>query len=133
MSATAPAGATPVTGDPWLEIEEAALNAFSGSISLSAPGLVAAIRRATRYVHIDTTAKQIVLDRRAVLLGILAVGLQDTPSRQHGNSATWFADGVAARVNPPLASVVLGSALTGTDLIVEAFASGSRVIASESM
>ncbi len=68
------------TADPWQGVEAAALAAFSGSINAGAPGLVAVIQRATRYAVVDTSAREIVLDRRAILFGLLSVGLQNTPS-----------------------------------------------------
>ena len=118
--------------DPWQGVEAAALAAFSGSINAGAPGLVAAIQRATRYAVVDTSAREIVLDRRAILFGLLSVGLQDTPSRALGNTATWFAGWLGARV-PGLVSKSLGPALTGTDTVLNAFGSGFAVVASVSM
>lgn len=116
----------------WQGVEAAALAAFSGSINAGAPALVAAIQRATRYAVVDTNAREIVLDRRAVLFGLLSVGLQDTPSLALGNTATWFAGWLSARV-PDLVSKILGPALTGTDAVLKAFGAEFAVVASVSM
>jgi hypothetical protein len=81
------------TTDSWLVIEDAARQAFLPSVSDS-PGMVAVLRRAIRFAHTDATANEIVLDRRAVILGLVAVGLGVTGTVPN-NTATWFASWLA--------------------------------------
>lgn len=120
------------TADPWQGVEAAALAAFSGSINAGAPGLVAVIQRATRYAVVDTSAREIVLDRRAILFGLLSVGLQNTPSGALDNTATWFARWLSAQVDD-LEGQILKPALISADGILKAFGLRFAVVASVSM
>src|SRR5258708_5616815 len=98
--------------DSWAEIEQAALAAFSTYINTSAPGLVAVIRRSVRYAKVDSPAREIIIDRRAVVLGVIVVGLE-TPERSRGSTANWLTSWLRRKVKLDAARVAsLGS---GTD------------------
>jgi hypothetical protein len=116
--------------DSWAEIEQAALAAFSTYINTSAPGLVAVIRRSVRYAKVESPAREIIIDRRAVVLGVIVVGLE-TPERSRGSTANWLTSWLRRKVKLDAARVAsLGS---GTDSLLDAFHSGCRVVASQSM
>jgi hypothetical protein len=118
--------------DPWTEIEEKALRAFSSYANRSAPGLVATLRRAVHYGKIDQNAREIVIDRRAFLFGLLSHGLQDNPSASFGNTATWVANSIVGRAGSAILSTVRDG-ITGTDQVLKAHDLGMRVVASRSM
>ncbi|TBE99675.1 P-loop NTPase fold protein [Rhizobium ruizarguesonis] len=120
------------SADPWREIESAALKAFQGTANLKAPGLVAVLRRSVRYGRVDHDLRQILIERKAFLYGLIAVGNLDKPSRSFGNTATWVAAFLAERGGANVAQLTQ-SQLTGTDEIVTAFRQGYIVIASAEM
>jgi hypothetical protein len=119
--------------DPWAEIEQAALAAFGPHINLKAPGLVAVVRRSLRYAQIDSSAREIVIDQRAFFLGLVAVGLGETPSRSRGNTATWFAYWLRTKFKLDVTRVASLEGLTGTDKLLDAFHDGCRVVVSISV
>jgi hypothetical protein len=114
----------------WAEIEEKGLLAFGSYVNRSAPGLVATLRRAVHYAKIDRSAREIVIDKRAFLFGLLSHGLQDNPSASFGNTATWVAKWIVARAGSAVLSTV---GTTGADEVLKAHDSGMRVVASRSM
>ena len=119
---------------PWAAIEQAALDAFAEHLNVQSPNLAAVLRRAPRYAQIDRQASEIVVDRRAVLLALIGVGLADTPSLALGNTATWFADWLRRNLGPEsLRPIQDGTCLTGTDQLHDAFAGGFRLVASATM
>jgi hypothetical protein len=115
--------------DPWVDIEQAALDAFGTQINPKAPGLVAVIRRSVRCAQIDRSAGEIVIDRRAFFLGLIAVGVGKTPSRSRGNTATWFVFWLRTKFNLDETRV----ASLGTQNLLDAFHSGCRVVVSRSV
>lgn len=118
--------------DPWRDIENAALNAFKGTANLKAPGLVAVLRRCVRYARVDHDNHQIVVERKAFLLGLCAVGTLDKPSQSFGNTATWAAAFIAEHGGANVAQLIQ-SQLTGTDEVVTAFQQAYSVVASPEM
>ncbi|MDP9571458.1 UNVERIFIED_ORG: hypothetical protein J2W66_001943 [Agrobacterium larrymoorei] len=115
----------------WPVLEQTTLRAFMEVGAADSPGVVDAIDRAVRYVKIDDSRGQIVLDSRAFLLGLLSSGRQDTPSAYYGNTATWIASFVAERFRN--LDIVLSQSLTGTDSIMSAAERGYRVVVSSAL
>lgn len=115
----------------WQELENAALAAFSAYVHPGAPGLVATLKRAAHYAVVDAGKREIVIDRRAFLLGLLSYGSLDKPSASRGNTATWIASWLSRRV-PDLSSLLM-EVLTGTDKLHHACEDGFPVLASRSM
>ena len=125
------ASAEPQT-DSWSQIEESALEAFGSAINRQAPGLVAVIKSSLRYSHVDHGQRQIVIDRRAFILALTAVGVQETPSMGYGNTATWFAAWLRTKSRTP-EQALSPSVLTATDQVLGAFNDKLEVIISTSM
>lgn len=117
--------------DMWQEIENGAISAFSAYAHPKAPGLVATLKRAAHYGVVDSERREIVIDRRAFLLGLLSYGSLDEPSTSRGNTATWISSWLASRI-PGLSSLLIG-ALTGTDKLHQSFEDGFAIVASASM
>ncbi|MDQ0563227.1 hypothetical protein QO004_005036 [Rhizobium mesoamericanum] len=120
------------SGDPWREIEDAALKAFEGTANLRAPGLVAVLRRSVRYARVDNDLRQILIERSAFFYGLLAVGALDKPSKSFGNTATWVTAFIMDQGGSDLTQFIQ-SQLTGTDEIITAFRDGCSVVATPKM
>jgi hypothetical protein len=94
--------------------------------------MVAVARRSIRYAVIDESAREIVIDKRAFLFGLLAVGL-DQPSRSRGNTATWVADWLQSQIPTDVPEIVLDHSPTDADRLLGAFQTGFAVVISQSM
>jgi hypothetical protein len=72
-------------------LEQAAVNALGSVLNTKAPALIASIRRAAHFAKIESEAGSpvIMLDKQAILLGILDHGLSQPG--QHASSA-WLVD-----------------------------------------
>src|SRR5689334_6568603 len=115
----------------WPSLEQATLRAFMEIGVADSPGIVATLRRSIRYAAVDDKARQIVVDARAFVLGLLAAGRQDTPSARHGNTSTWIAQFIGERHSG--LDAFLSSALTGTDVVLNAASRHYDIVASRSM
>ena len=122
---------TPTRPSSWPEIEQRAVAAFSEFANPKAEGLTRTLRRAARYATIDRAAAEIVIDKRAFLLGLVSYGILETPSVSYGNSATWVGTWIASRFSGLAKACQEG--VTDTDKIHEAFKAGCNVVASRSM
>ena len=78
-----------VAPDPLQRLRAEALAAFGPVADTKAPGLRASLVRSVDYVKLDDSSQQLVIDRRALLLAIAAVGVE--PEHRRSNSAGWFA------------------------------------------
>ena len=74
--------------DRWAAVEEGALSAFEHYTNHT-EGINGTLRRAAHYAKIDEVAREIVIDKRAFVLGLVSYGLLETPSLSYGNTATW--------------------------------------------
>ena len=101
-----------------------ALQAFAPYAQLRSESLRAVVRRSLIYATPDLAAREIVIDRRAVLLAVLESGLSKTG--EHGTVANWLVEWLTPRVGS--ISNVLAKAATNTTP-----APGSAVIASGSI
>lgn len=91
-------------GGPWDRYVGAALDAFAagaGAFSRSAESL---IRAAIVFAHIDHAARQVLVDRRALVLGLLTFGAE-RGNDDGGNTATWLAEWVARAMEIPVAAL----------------------------
>lgn len=93
--------------EEFAHLEQALLAACAQSIDPHAWGLVSALRAGIRYAAVDVGARQIVLDYRALMLGIVTVGDDQNYRASYHNSATWFVDWL----RPHLTTVSMRSAL----------------------
>jgi hypothetical protein len=81
-------------------LEQAALAAGESYVNTDAPGLVAVLRGSIRFAMIDTARSEIVLDIRAFVLALLAVGLDDPRTNRIGSTALWLADWLSRHADP---------------------------------
>lgn len=79
------------------QFKDAAVALFKPHIDEGAPGLVDVLRRSVDYVHVDQKKGELVIDRRAIFLATLSVGL-DLSRSQFPNMANWFADWLKDRL-----------------------------------
>nr|WP_298682477.1 P-loop NTPase fold protein [uncultured Dongia sp.] len=118
----------------WEDAGAAAIAAFGSQANMRAEALIKSIRQSVRYCEVVEAEKLLLIDMRAMLLGMLSVGLQDTPSSTFGNTATWFADWLQSRISlNELGAVVMGGARTGTDTVLGALHNGFQIRISRSM
>ncbi|MGV8955597.1 MAG: P-loop NTPase fold protein, partial [Cypionkella sp.] len=94
------------------------------------PGMVTTLRRAIRYAQVDRSARRIIIDERALFLGMLSSGQLDTPSASFGNTATWIASWIEQRSRIRLD---VSAGMTGTDALLQAAQQEFAVVTSADM
>lgn len=117
--------------DPLRRFRDEAVAAFAPSLDPNAPGLVTVLRRSVDYADIQRAVSQVVVDRRALLLALVAIGLET--SDHYANSATWF----ATWLKDKLPHIELHSsqtlAPTSREALEEAASHEFRLVTSESV
>jgi len=83
-------------GSPMERLRDQTVAACAASIDSNAIALVTVLRRSVDYANVDESRSQIVVDRRALLLAMVAVG--NDPSYQYSNTAKWFTEWLKARL-----------------------------------
>src|SRR3954453_12043429 len=122
-------------GDIWDAVETASLAAFGPAVSQS-HGITTSLRRAGRYAVVDSSAHEIVVDRLAVLLGLVAAGLAQGPSPAN-DTASWLVQFLSERVGRESLEKTLAMAESGSieanrggTRLISAFSSQAKVVAS---
>lgn len=121
-------GPTPTIS--WSLIAE---QAFTGFKSANAsPTIVGAMQRGARYVVVDHKASEIVFDFRALILGMIAAGIEDGDSLPFGNTAAWLAAKLGERVSKERMTATLAQR-TSPDDALGALSKGYKVVLSYSV
>lgn len=117
--------------NPLDRFGDEAAAAFAPSLDPNAPGLVSVVRRSVEYAVIDSGRSRVVIDRRALLLALVDIGLETAD--QYSNTATWFADWLRRRLSSlDLPSLCAGVRTSG-EALAGAAGKGFKLVASESV
>jgi hypothetical protein len=81
----------------WESISEA-LFAQMAPLANDSPAVRSTLERGARYMVVDTAAREVVFNTRALTLGLLSAGRDDESSLRWGNTASWFAAWLAESV-----------------------------------
>lgn len=114
-----------------MDAPDIVLSAFDGFINPNAPALVAVLQRSLVFAVVDKSANEVVIDRRALLMGALSVGVTDAARPTRGSTTGWLTQWVGHHV-PDLASMSHW-ATTPPPMVSDAIRAGSRLVVSRSL
>ena len=108
------------------------LGAFGTHVDRSAQALVAVLENAAFYCIVDDDARQLVIDRRALLLSMLFVGTHKSYST-YASTASWFADWLKSRLPGRPMEPALGKAGRTRFEILDLWENGYKLTLSRSV
>lgn len=109
-----------------------AIAAFEPYIERKAQALIAVIGESIFYSHIDEAAKQIVIDRRAIIFAMLLVGTSQRYS-EYASTASWFSDWLRSRLPGRPVDPLVNKSMHSDRMLSDLVGKGFQLIASRSI
>jgi hypothetical protein len=119
-----------VTEPTFEKLQSQLIRAFRPSINVSAPNLMVVLRRSLSFAQIQNEKREIIVDREAFLLAVVAVGIEPA---SYPNTSQWFGNWLKSRIEPPLLKTLLNEARTPDSALTKAQQGSFRVKPSASM
>ena len=116
---------------PYDRLRHDVIGLFPAQVDDKAIGLQQVLRRSVEYVNIDRLRRELVIDRRAILLGMVANGLD--PENSDSNSSKWFSNWLRPRLSHLDLPRACEEARTSEDALAKAMSEDFSLVPSGSI